>query len=309
MLFSLFIALLFAASAIALVGSLVALFFRKWRWRAKRVALASTAAFVLSVVLISRASDEEARAKGFLSSADFQAAKRAGVTDVVAWTAQRQKDEVEKAAAKAVAAKIRSEEMAAAAAAQAAAAKTRTDEIASAAEAQAALLRPPPQERQFIEAVRNAQSQYKSGSNDLQKGAARPTRARSICSAMPEPRATDWIGTIDDLSTNGDGDGVLSIKIAERAHVTTNTNAFSDYRTDTLIKANSSLYRDLLKLKIGETVRFSGSFFAGGTDCFQEQSVTLAGSITEPEFLFRFSRVELIVPLTPERRTLGQNRT
>src|SRR5215204_6091775 len=190
MLFSLFIALLFAASAIALVGSLVALFFRKWRWRAKRVALASTAAFVLSVVLISRASDEEARAKGFLSSADFQAAKRAGVTDVVAWTAQRQKDEVEKAAAKAVAAKIRSEEMAAAAAAQAATAKTRTDEIASAAEAQAALLR--------------------------------PTRARSICSAMPEPRATDWIGTIDDLSTNGDGDGVLSIKIAERAHVTTN---------------------------------------------------------------------------------------
>jgi hypothetical protein len=316
MFYSLFIALLFAASAIALVGSLVALFFRSWRWRAKRVALASTAALVLSVVLILRVSDEEARAKGFLSSADLQAAKRAGVTDVVAWTAQRQKDEVEKAAAKAVAAKIRSEEMAAAAAAQAAAAKTRTDEIAAAAEAQAAaakirseqiaaaaeaqaaLLRPLPQERQFIEAVRNAQLQYKSGSNDLQKGAARPTRARSICSAMPEPRATDWIGTIDDLSTNGDGDGVLSIKIAERAHVKTNTNSFADHRTDTLIKANSSLYRDLLKLKIGETVRFSGSFFAGGTDCFQEQSVTLAGSITEPEFLFRFSRVELVVPLT-----------
>ena len=138
MLFTLFIALLFAASAIALVGSLVALFFRNWRWRAKRVALASTAALILSVVLISRVSDEEARTKGFSSSADLQAAKRAGVTDVAAWTAQRQKDEAEKAAAQAAVAKTRAEETAAAAAAQAAAAKIRAEEIAAATEAQAA---------------------------------------------------------------------------------------------------------------------------------------------------------------------------
>jgi hypothetical protein len=276
MFFSLFIFLLFASSAIALVGSLVALLFKDWRWRAKRVALASTAALVLSVVLISRVSDEEARAKGFSDSSDLQTAKRAGVTDGAAWKAQRQQDEAGKAAA----------------------AKIYAEEIAAAAEAQAALLRPPTQERQFIEAIRNAQSQYKAGSNDLQKGAARPTRARLICSAMPEPRASDWIGTIADLSTNGDGDGVLSIKIAESAHLKTYNNSVSDYATGTLIKANSSIYRDLLKLKIGETVRFSGTFFAGGIDCFQEQSMTLQGSITDPEFLFRFSRVELVVPLT-----------
>ena len=58
------------------------------------------------------------------------------------------------------------------------------------------------------------------------------------------------------------------------------------------------MYHDLLKLKVGETVRFSGTFFAGDTDCFQEQSMTLGGSITDPEFLFRFSRVEPVVPLT-----------
>jgi hypothetical protein len=200
--------------------------------------------------------------------------------DVAVWTIQRQKVEAEKAAA----------------------AKSRAEEVAAAAEAQAALLRPPLQERQFIEAIRNAQSQYKTGSNDLQKGAARPTRARLICSVMPETRASDWIGTVADLSTNGDGEGVLSITISEGAQLKTHNNSVSDYRTNTLIKANSSLYHDLLKVKIGETVRFSGAFFAGSIDCFQELSMTLAGSITEPEFLFRFSRVERLAPPTQSAR-------
>lgn len=306
--------LLFAASAIALVGSLIALFFRNWRWRAKRVALASVVGLVLSFVLMTRYQNEEARAKGFVDFADLNAAKRSGVTGVAAWNAKREREEAEKNAAAAAAAKVRAEQIAAIAEAKAAAEtikaeqmatvaeaqaaenKIKAEKVAAAAEAEAALRRPPAQENRFIEATRNAQLQYKTGSNDLQRGAARPMRARSICSAMPEPRATDWIGTIDELSTNGDGDGVLSVRIAERTHLKTYNNSFSDHRTSTLIKANSGVYRDLLKLKIGEMVRFSGTFFPGDTDCFLEQSVTLGGSITDPEFVFRFSSVERVVP-------------
>jgi hypothetical protein len=42
-------------------------------------------------------------------------------------------------------------------------------------------------------------------------------------------------------------------------------------------------------MKIGDMVRFSGGFFEDRDDCFREASVTFDGSLTKPEFIFRFS--------------------
>jgi hypothetical protein len=280
----LLIALLFMLSAIAFFGALVALFFKKRRKKAKWIAIGSAATFILSIVLISNFQNNESRIKGFVDFADEQAAKKAGVTDVAAWQSQRQKAEAEISAKAEIAAK-----------AHAAEATALAEKQAAAIERRAALLRPPLKETQFIDAVTRAQSQYRSGENELQKGAARPNRAREICAVLSDATATNWIGTIADLSTNGDGNGVLSIKLSPRLHLKTWNNSISDYNTNTLIKSSSGLYRDLLTWKVGETVRFSGSFFRkDDPDCLLEQSMTLAGSINDPEFVFRFSQVERV---------------
>jgi hypothetical protein len=41
----------------------------------------------------------------------------------------------------------------------------------------------------------------------------------------------------------------------------------------------------------GDPVKFSGTFVRDEADCIKEGSLTQNGSMTEPEFIFRFSRV------------------
>jgi hypothetical protein len=305
-----FIASIFAGSAIAFLSSIVAMLFKKRRRKAKWAAGASLSMFVLSIVLIFRDLDGDARLKGFLDYADSEAAEKVGITDASIWRLQQQKAEAEKSAAfKARAAEQAAE---ARAAKEAAASKTRADEEAASVqvrvlaeakavkdraaslETRAALLKPPLEEARFLEAIRRARLQYKNGENDLQRGAARPGRARAICDAVPNAKFENWIGTVERLSTNSDGDGVITIKIADGVQLGTNNNTFSDYNMGTIVKAGSSLYRDLLKMKAGDPVRFSGSFFPRDTDCYVELSMTLRGSIEDPIFIVDFVRIERI---------------
>jgi hypothetical protein len=89
------------------------------------------------------------------------------------------------------------------------------------------------------------------------------------------------------------GYGVLEIEIANGIHVSTNNNSFSDIGDHTLIAPDSPIYQTLLGLKPQTEVRFSGSFFNNSdSDCVREHSLTMNGSMTEPDFLFRFTAVD-----------------
>jgi hypothetical protein len=149
-------------------------------------------------------------------------------------------------------------------------------------------------EAALIEAVKAAMKQYEDGQNDMQKGASRPIRARAICAALPDLRAHDWTGTIDTLDTNGEGKGVLSIRLDDNVHVETWNNALSDVVDKTLIDPASPLFEVASKMHKGQRVRFSGIFPASETDCIEEHSLTLTGSITDPAFVVRF---EALTPL------------
>jgi hypothetical protein len=154
----------------------------------------------------------------------------------------------------------------------------------------------PPIEKTFINIVDSAKERYSRGATELQKGAARPFRAQQICAAF-QGQATDWIGTITELTTNGDGYGVLNIEIEKGISVWTANNSFSDIGADTLIAPSSSLYKTLLGLKTNTKVRFSGSFFRDSEpDCVRELSITMDGSMTDPAFLFRFKSVNGLDP-------------
>lgn len=152
----------------------------------------------------------------------------------------------------------------------------------------------PDTQRRIIAAVEKAREAYKTGANDMQKGAARPSRAKAICAALGSMSANGWVGQVSTLSSNGDGKGVLSIKIARDLYVKTWNNALSDVSDNTLIDPESGVFTKASAFKKGQWVVFSGTFRKSPTDCIVESSMTLEGSLTEPEFIFRFSDVGLL---------------
>ena len=44
----------------------------------------------------------------------------------------------------------------------------------------------------------------------------------------------------------------------------------------------------------GDRVKFSGNLLTEETHCIDEQSVTLKGKVSEPEFTFKFSNIQKI---------------
>ena len=108
----------------------------------------------------------------------------------------------------------------------------------------------------------------------------------------------NWEGEVTLIDNSGifndeNDDIVLHITPIE-TNVTLETwnNSISDENNKTLIKRNSSLANTLRTLKIGDIVTFSGDFFSDETDFLKETSITENGSMTEPEFLFRFTDIK-----------------
>jgi hypothetical protein len=164
--------------------------------------------------------------------------------------------------------------------------------IAHLASAAASTSTVPNDEEGVIQIVQAAIRQYRDGQNDMQKGAARPMRAQSICRILSNPPAArGWIGVVTTLSTNGDGKGVLAVQLSDNTYVTTWNNDLSDIADDTLIDPQSSLYQTVSQLHKGQKVKFSGSFASSTADCLKESSLTMSGSISEPEFIIRFESV------------------
>ncbi len=128
----------------------------------------------------------------------------------------------------------------------------------------------------------------------MAKGASRPARARAICSALPSHKVNGWVGRVSSLSTNGDGKGVLSVEVGPDMYVTTWNNDLSDIGDHTLIDPSSNLFQIASGLKEGQFVRFSGKLFASPTDCVEESSLSLSGSIDSPDFIFAFQSISPI---------------
>jgi hypothetical protein len=165
--------------------------------------------------------------------------------------------------------------------------KVRPD--ASRTEASLPPLSLPDAEKRLILAVETARAAYASGANEMAQGAARPARAKSICAAIKSPQISGWIGQVETLSSNSDGLGVLAIRIADGLLIKTWNNSISDTTAKTLINPESSVFKKAVALKKGQIIRFSGQFIRDDTDCFREGSLSLKGSLTQPEFIFRFS--------------------
>lgn len=154
---------------------------------------------------------------------------------------------------------------------------------------------PKPQQA-MVSAVKTGVETYTGTGNDLQKGAARPTRAKEICKAVKNRRAENWVGKLKTVTTNGDGWGVVVVSITPQITVGTMPNSWADVKDKTLIDPKSSVYASAAKLKEGDIVLFSGTFAKGTADCFGEKSLTMSGAMMRPEFVLKFSSIAKFEP-------------
>jgi hypothetical protein len=150
----------------------------------------------------------------------------------------------------------------------------------------------PQDEASFLVAVTAARSEYNLCQNDMAKGASRLNREKALCSILTGTHIDQWIGKATSLTTNSSGKGIIVVQIAPGVTIETTNNEISDALDHTLLSQDSSVFRQAMTLKEGDTISFSGDFISSDIDCIREMSITLEGSMTEPEFLFHFTSIE-----------------
>ena len=149
----------------------------------------------------------------------------------------------------------------------------------------------PADEGAFIQSVQQAKVAFHAAANEMAQGGARAQRRAEICKSLTSPVISEWIGQIEELSSNSDGKGVLYVSIAPDVRIETWNNDLSDVEYHTLIDPASKLFAEVSRMKVGDQVSFSGRFFPSEVDCVEEHSMSLDGSMTDPEFVFRFTSV------------------
>ncbi len=150
----------------------------------------------------------------------------------------------------------------------------------------------PEQQSRFVSVAAEYSDRFKSAANELQQSVLRDERRAALVETLGSQRSvTGWLGTIRQLETNSKGKAILAVRLSSNTEIATWNNALSDIADGTLIDKGTPLYSALLNMSVGDTVAVSGSFFPSDADGVKETSLTIRGSMSEPEFLFRFQDV------------------
>ena len=121
----------------------------------------------------------------------------------------------------------------------------------------------PAAEAGLVSAVMTAKSLYAQAANDKARGGVRAGRQKRICEALRSSYAiTNWVGTLENFSSNENGKAVLEVEIAPDIRVGTWNNSISDMEAKTLLDQDSAVFRQAKDLHQGDRVVFSGKFFA-----------------------------------------------
>lgn len=150
----------------------------------------------------------------------------------------------------------------------------------------------PEQQSRFLDVVATFSRNFASAANELQQSVMRDDRREAIRNALGGRRdVVGWIGTIKRLQTNSEGHAILTVRLSPEADILTTNNAFNDLFEGTLIDKGTPLFNALMNMAVGDTVAVSGTFLPSDDDWVSESSITIRGSMTRPEFRFRFQEV------------------
>lgn len=150
----------------------------------------------------------------------------------------------------------------------------------------------PAEQQQFNTAVTPFIVQYQGAPNELKKSALRSERKSALANTLKTLEFNEWIGTIRKMETTSEGNAHLVIRFeGTPVRIQNWNNELSDIGSKTLIPKNSELFKAVAELAVGNRVKVSGTFLSGNKDHIEEHSLTEAGSMTEPEFTVKFSKV------------------
>ena len=151
----------------------------------------------------------------------------------------------------------------------------------------------PKDQTKFISIVENASSSIRDDSNELQVVQAKTQRGKDMCALVgPSLDVTDWVGTVEDVSTEMGGDkGVFSVTLSDKIAMQTWNNSLSDFDSNTLIDTGSALFTTIAEFAPDDVVIFSGKFISD-EKCLGEQSMSDLNGLRTPDFTFKFTKVE-----------------
>ncbi|SFV87645.1 hypothetical protein MNB_SUP05-SYMBIONT-5-427 [hydrothermal vent metagenome] len=127
-------------------------------------------------------------------------------------------------------------------------------------------------------------------SNEVQQSQLREQRSKELLNFLYSntKNIENWIGRISNITTSSTGDAFVSITVSPYLTISTWNNTFSDINYDTKIDKDTAIYATLATVQKGDLVYFTGKFFESDNDSIKEQSLTIMGSMEDPDFLLRF---------------------
>lgn len=151
----------------------------------------------------------------------------------------------------------------------------------------------PSDQEQFVAIFLDYLNQFKAAETELQGANILNQRDDALCRVLTRGQVDGWVGKLATVSANSEGKAVLSVEIAKDLRLETWNNALSDMFDDTLVEPGTSLYDNVLPLKRGDTVVFSGEFIAGSNYCLKDKRFSDSARASKPDFVFRFTEMRL----------------
>lgn len=150
----------------------------------------------------------------------------------------------------------------------------------------------PEKQRAFLTVIEDYKTRFGAAANELQESALELERVDSIAkllgSGLP---AQSWIGEITSLETNTEGKAAITVELSPEVSLLTWNNMLGDMAYPTMINVGTPVYKSLMNMAVGDKVTISGSFVVTNERKILEGSMTIAGAMKSPEFLFRFTDV------------------
>jgi uncharacterized protein len=139
--------------------------------------------------------------------------------------------------------------------------------------------------------IRDYNAASKAGANAAGLSQIRYNRRNALVAMMKSGNATNWKGVVKNIDTDIIGNGELSVRLSCGEQPISDVEVYSDRTID----KDSPLYATLIGLRPGNKINLSGSFEIDSSvnDYIDEKSLTEDGSMTNPEFGFRFRYFEL----------------
>jgi hypothetical protein len=159
----------------------------------------------------------------------------------------------------------------------------------------------PDRQQEFLNLISEFSEEYSSAPNDLKKSAVRTKRANSLKELFSKSLSvTNWVGNINEMSTTGEGNAHIQVKLVGVDVSFANTNnELSDLVDKTLINQSSPLFTKVADFSEGDQVFINGVLRTdfdtdeGGDFLDESFSFTEAGSMTDPIFLIKFNDIDL----------------